>query len=84
LFEIYLTKTFAREFKKFGKKERERVKKKLFSSARNPLHFFERLTGDGLFKLRIGKYRIIAQINFSKRKIILLSIKHRKKVYRKL
>lgn len=84
MFEIYLTKTFAREFKKFEKKERERIKKKLLSSAKDPTHFFERLTSHNLFKLRIGKYRIIAQINFSKKKIILLSIGHRKKVYKKL
>lgn len=70
--------------KNLEKKERERIREKLFSSAKNPLHFFEKLTDYELFKLRIGKYRIIAQINFSKRKIILLSIKHRKKVYRKL
>ncbi len=84
MFEIFVTKTFARELKKLEKTERERIKKKLQISAENPWLYYERLTGHELFKLRIGKYRIIGQINIQQKKITLLSVKHRKKAYKKL
>jgi len=84
LFELFLTKTFAREFKKLEKKERERIKKKLRLTAQKPDSYYERLTGHGLFKLRVGKYRLIAQINWTAKKITLLSVKHRQQAYRKL
>jgi len=84
LFEILLTETFSREFKKLEKPLRERIKKKLESTSQGPFLFFERLSGQELFKLRMGKYRIIAQINTPKKTITLLSIGHRKKVYDKI
>jgi len=84
LFEVLLTETFAREFKTLETPLRERIKKKLESTRQNPLQYFERLSGQQLFKLRIGKYRIIAQISIAQNKITLLSIGHRKKVYDKI
>ncbi|MDD5162766.1 MAG: type II toxin-antitoxin system RelE/ParE family toxin [Candidatus ainarchaeum sp.] len=84
MFEILLTETFARELKKLEAPLRERIKKKLESTKQTPFLFFERLSGKELFKLRIGKYRIIAQISTPKKAITLLSIGHRKKVYEKL
>lgn len=84
MFEVLLTETFAREFKTLETPLRERIKKKLESTRQNPLQYFERLSGQQLFKLRIGKYRIIAQISIAQNKITLLSIGHRKNIYNKL
>ena len=81
---MLLTETFAREFKTLETPLRERIKKKLESTRQNPLQYFERLSGQQLFKLRIGKYRIIAQISIAQNKITLLSIGHRKNIYNKL
>lgn len=83
MFEILLTETFAREFKTLEAGLRERIKKKLETTGQSPLQYFERLSGQELFKLRIGKYRIIAQINTAQKKVTLLSIGHRKNVYDK-
>ncbi|MFA4855507.1 MAG: type II toxin-antitoxin system RelE/ParE family toxin [archaeon] len=84
MFEILLTETFAREFKTLEATLRERIKKKLETTGQNPSQYFERLSGQELFKLRIGKYRIIAQINTIQKKVTLLSIGHRKNIYDKL
>ncbi len=84
MFETLLTETFAKEFKKLEKHFTERVKKKLLAIKQNPFLHFERLSGHELFKLRIGKYRIIAEINTAKKTITLLSIGHRKNVYDKI
>ena len=84
MFEVLLTETFAREFKTLETTLRKRIKKKLENIRQNPLQYFERLSGQELFKLRIGKYRIIAQISIGQKKITLLSIGHRKNIYDKL
>ena len=38
----------------------------------------------GLFKLRVGDYRIVYKYDRSKRQIIVVSVKHRSAVYRVL
>lgn len=84
MFEILLTETFAKEFKKLETALRERIKKKIQTVRQEPFLYFERLSGQELFKLRIGKYRIIAEINSIKKTITLLSIGHRKNIYDKI
>lgn len=84
MFELCLTKSFASELKKLEKTERKRIKEKLLIASKKPLSYFQRLTRHKLFRIRIGKYRVIALINSAEKKITLLSVKHRKKVYREL
>jgi len=84
LFELILTRTFARELKKLEPKDRQRIKKKLLEAGKNPWRFFQRLSGINLFRIRIGKYRVTAQISVPKKQITLVSVKHRKKAYHDL
>lgn len=60
---------------------RERRSKKIDSASKNPFHFFERLEGRAGFKLRVGSYRIIADIDQTKKRIEVTRIGHRKNVY---
>ena len=62
---------------------RKRIFKKLQSTKENPYHFFEKLAGRSEFKLRVGDYRIIADINDSKVQILVVYVGHRKNVYQK-
>lgn len=84
MFEILLTEIFAKEFTKLETELRERIKKKLSTVQQEPFLYFERLSGHELFKLRTGKYRLIAEINSVKKTITLLSIGRRKNIYDKL
>ncbi|MBI5553789.1 MAG: type II toxin-antitoxin system RelE/ParE family toxin [Candidatus Diapherotrites archaeon] len=84
MFELLVTERFAKELKKLQSSERERIKEKSRVSQENPLLFFERLTGNELFKLRVGSFRVIALIHFGKKTITALSVGLRKNVYDKL
>ena len=84
MYSIILTDSFSKELSKLGKKERERIKEKLRRSAESPLHYFEKLVGHKISKLRFGNYRIIAQLSVSAEEIICLSVKHRKNAYGQL
>ena len=69
---------------KLMKSQRERIFNKIISAKENSFCFFERLKGRPDYKLRIGDYRAIADIdNYSKR-IEITTIGHRRNVYKNL
>ena len=47
-----------------------------------PHHFIERLTEVNCWKLRVGDYRILLDINEQKKEIHVLKVGHRKNVYK--
>lgn len=63
----------------------DRLKKRIFdkiiAAKENPFHFFDRLSGREDYKLRVGNYRIIADIDAERIKITLIG--HRKNVYKR-
>ena len=69
---------------KLEKKIRKRIFEKIISTKENPFHYFVRLSSRGEFKLRVGDYRIIADIDEKTKKISILFIDHRKNIYKKL
>lgn len=58
-----------------------RIYKKLETTKEDPLRYFEELSGRTDYKLRVGDYRIIADINLSLKRIEVTKIGHRKNVY---
>ena len=50
---------------------------------KNPRHFGEPLRGDmaGLWRYRVGDYRIICEIQEQRLVVLALAIKHRREVY---
>jgi len=69
---------------KLDKKNRERIFNKIMSTKEDPFHFFEKLTKKDLYKLRVGEYRAIADINKNEIRILILLIGHRKNIYDKI
>jgi mRNA interferase RelE/StbE len=68
---------------KLEKKIRKRIFEKIYSIKENPVHYFHRLTARDEFKLRVGDYRVIADINEQTKRISILFVDHRKNVYQK-
>ena len=69
---------------KLEKKDQKRIFNKIISTKENPFHFFEKLTKRDLYKLRVGEYRVIADISKNEIKIMILVIGHRKNIYDKI
>jgi len=69
---------------KLPKSRRKRIFNKIISTKENPFFFFERLKGRNDYKLRIGVYRAIANINKKTKKIDILIIGHRKNIYKNI
>lgn len=60
---------------------KKRIFNKILSTKENPFRFFERLKGRSDYKLRIGDYRAIADIDESLKKIQITAIGHRRNIY---
>ena len=83
IYIITLSKEAESEAKKLDNTILQRIVNKLESTSSNPFQFFERLSGREDYKLRVGDYRIIAKILANEKNIFIVSIGHRKNVYKR-
>ena len=68
---------------KLEKSIAKRIWNKIMSSKENPHRYFERLVGRPDYKLRVGDYRIIAEISDENKTIQVTLIGNRENVYKK-
>ena len=74
----------SREFKSLDKPIQKRILKYLDERVtENPKDFGAELVGDklGLWRYRVGDYRIICQLHNEKLVVLVVSVGHRKEVY---
>ena len=84
MYEFILDDAVIEFLEKLDKTLAQRIFKKMQSTKENPFHFFERLEGRTDFKLRVGDYRVIADIDPVNRRIEVTRIGHRKNIYKSL
>lgn len=66
---------------KLEREVRERIWRKLQQCKEDPFRFLEHLEDINGFKLRVGDYRLILDINNQTKTICVLKIGHRKNIY---
>jgi mRNA interferase RelE/StbE len=81
MYELIFAKRATKEFKRLESEIKERIWKKLQECKEDPFRFFEYLSEIGTFKLRIGDYRVLADIDKSSKKININKVGHRRSVY---
>jgi mRNA interferase RelE/StbE len=60
----------------------KRIIQKIESTRSDPHRFFVRLVGRTEYKLRVGEYRVIADIEENRRVIVVRSLGHRRNIYK--
>jgi mRNA interferase RelE/StbE len=60
----------------------KRIIQKIESTRSDPHRFFVRLVGRTEYKLRVGDYRVIADIEENRRVIVFRSLGHRRNLYK--
>lgn len=81
MYNLVFGKNALEQWSKLEQEIKERIWNKLQQCKENPFHFLEHLTEIEGFKLRVGDYRVIVDVdNFSKT-IIVLKVGHRKNIY---
>ena len=70
------------EFRRPDKSVRERIARKLKTVALSPARYLTRLSAVEAYRLRIGDYRAIVDVNWQEKVVFVLSVGHRSTVYR--
>jgi len=83
MYEIIFDKKAIEFLNKIEHKIKDRIFEKIISSKEKPFHYFERLKNRDEYKLRVGNYRVIADIEKNSKIIKIRLIMHRKNIYKR-
>jgi len=61
---------------------KERIARKLDDVAADPRRFLSRLSSVEAYKLRVGEYRVIIEVDWDRKLLIVLTLGHRSTIYR--
>jgi mRNA interferase RelE/StbE len=87
LWQVEFDRDAARDLKKLGKPAQQEILRYLrarIATSNNPRRFGKAMTGDlkGLWRYRVSDYRIVARIEDNKFIVLVLTVGHRREVYR--
>ena len=83
MYEIIFSEKAQRQLYKLPFNIKERILKVLERVRIRPLAYFEKLADEESYKLRVGDYRVIADIYSNKLMVLVLKVGHRKNIYKK-
>jgi mRNA interferase RelE/StbE len=85
-YRIELTPRAQRDFKALDGSVRGRIKQRIDSLAENPYpQGIKKLEGeDELYRLRVGDYRILYQVQGKVLLVLIIGIGHRRDIYRRI
>ena len=81
-YEIIFSDKAFKQLKKLERKVQERIIATLERVRIRPESYVTKLVGDSGYKLRVGDYRVIMDIDKGKLLILVIKIGHRKKIYK--
>ncbi len=84
MYKIEYVDTVVDDLSQISKTQKQQIQKAIeFKLALNPIEFGKplRYSLKGLRRLRVGEYRIIYQIEESKKTVLIVKIGHRREVY---
>jgi mRNA interferase RelE/StbE len=82
-YEIIFSDKALRQLKKLEKNLQERIIAVLERIRVRPEAYVTKVVGDPGYKVRVGDYRVIMDIDNNKLKILVLKVGHRKNIYDK-
>ena len=80
-FQVELTELARAKLGQLGPRTRDRIVRKLGQAAEKPSRSLERLSSVESFKLRVGDYRVIMDIDWNRRILYVLTFGHRSTIY---
>ncbi|MFH0831714.1 MAG: type II toxin-antitoxin system RelE/ParE family toxin [archaeon] len=83
MYQLIFEKKALHDLNKLGKEVKERIWNKLQLCKEEPFRFLEHLAEINGFKLRIGDYRAIVDVDSSLKTIKVTKVGHRKNIYEK-
>lgn len=84
-YDIEISRTAEKQLRKLPRRERARVVQAVLRLATDPYpHGARKLIGyDDVFRVRVGRYRVLYSVSEATLVIVVLKLGHRKDVYRR-
>lgn len=83
-FEIIWSNRAKKDLMKLEKHIAERIIKKITNLAQQDRIMLEKVKGKDFFKYRVGDYRVFIDRYLARKKLVILTIIHRKKAYKNI
>ena len=61
---------------------KERIARKRDTAAADPKRFLSRLSSVEAYKLRVGEYRVIIDVDWDRKRLVVLTLGHPSTIYR--
>jgi len=84
MYEIIISDKALKQLERLEKSIQERIFKVLERIRIRPEAHVTKLIGDAGYKLRVGDYRVILDIDENKLRILIIKVGHRKNIYKNL
>jgi len=81
MYEIIFSEKAEKQLKKLEKDIQNRIISVLERIRIRPESYVERLVGEQVYKLRVGDYRVIMDLENNRLIVLILKVGHRKNVY---
>lgn len=81
-FQVEFSQLAADNFEKLAEDIQDRLARNLRQVAERPRRFLTRLRGVDAFKIRVGDYRILVDVDWKRQTIYVLTLGHRRTMYR--
>ncbi len=81
-YEIIFSATALRELKKLERQDQKRIISALERLRIRPERYVSKHVGDPGYRLRVGQYQVIMDIDEGKLMILVIKVGHRKNVYK--
>ncbi len=82
-FQIIWSESAASELRKLDRTVAKRIFNKVSQLSENPYHNVTKMVGSPYFRLRVGDYRVILDIQKDLLRILIIKVGHRKSIYKK-
>ncbi|MFH1225289.1 MAG: type II toxin-antitoxin system RelE/ParE family toxin [Candidatus Diapherotrites archaeon] len=84
MYEVVFSEKAERQLKKLDKKTQERVISVIERVRIRPEAHLQKLMGEHAYKIRVGDYRVIVDLDNRKKMLFIHKVGHRKNIYNKL
>jgi mRNA interferase RelE/StbE len=81
-FEIIWSISAIKELKKLNRLVSRRIYEAVGKLKEDPYHNIKKLTNSEYFRLRVGDYRIILDINEKQLRVLVIKVGHRNRIYK--
>ena len=81
--KIVWSATSVKQLEKLNKKDAQKIYDAVLDCAQDPFDRVTRLTNSQFFRMRVGNYRVILDLQQTKLLIFVVETGHRRKIYKK-